>query len=336
MNQKDLISVIIPVYNVEKYLKRCIDSVLQQTYKELEIILIDDGSTDNCGLICDEYKVIDERIKVIHKKNGGVSDARNAGLEKCVGNYICFIDSDDYVVNDYIEYLYKILKNNNAEISSCNFEYVYETTKNVKIIDEHEKIYKYDRLTALRELLYQKNVDNSFWGKLFKKELFENIKFPYGKIYEDFAIFYKILLKSNLLVYSNLKKYLYLQREKSILSTPFGEKDLYMITVSKEMYNEIIKEYPTLDGALNSRILNMDFYLLRRMNKKYYLKEYQYLVNDIKKRRGIVRKDKEIKLKTKIAIYISYINIDSVKIFYNLAKKIKILGISKYLTKYKK
>lgn len=336
MKNEELISVIIPIYKVEKYIRKCINSIINQTYKNLEIILVDDGSPDKCGIICDEYKKIDNRIKVIHKKNGGLSDARNAGLDICKGQFVCFIDSDDYVLENYIEHLYTTLKENNANISCCNFEYVYENKNVGKIRDDKEKIYNFDTINALKELLYQKNIDNSMWAKLYDIHLFDNIRFPYGKIYEDFAIFYKLLLKTNKLVYSNQKKYLYLQREESILSTLFSEKDLVMITLAKEMYNEIINKYPELKDALDSRILNMDFYLIRRMNKKKYHKEYKDLVDDIKDRRINVKKDKNIKLKTKIAIYISYFNIDLVKIFYNLAKTTKVFGISKYLTKYKR
>lgn len=336
MEDEKLISIIVPVYKVEKYIRKCINSIINQTYKNIEVILVDDGSPDECGKICDEYKEKDNRIKVIHKKNGGLSDARNAGLDICNGEFVCFIDSDDYVLENYIEYLYMILKENNANISCCNFEYIYDNKIVKEFKNDKEKIHNYDKINALMELLYQKNIDTSMWAKLFDIKLFDNIRFPYGKIYEDFAVFYKLLLKTNKLVYSNQKKYLYLQREESILSTPFSDRDLYMITIIKEMYNEIIINYPELQDALNSRILNMDFYLIRRMNKREYRKEYKDLVNDIKSRRSNVRKDKKIKLKTKIAIYISYFNIDLVTIFYNLAKGTKMFGINKYLTKYKR
>jgi len=332
----DLISVIVPIYNVEKYLEKCINSIIEQTYQNIEIVLVDDGSSDNSGKICDEYASKDKRVKAMHKKNGGVSDARNFGVENANGKYIAFIDSDDYITNDYIEYLYRILKENNAEISCCNFEYVYSDKENKEIESQQEKLYTYNQLEALKDLLYQKNIDTSLWGKLIKKDLFNNIKFPYGEIYEDFAVFYKVLLKIEKIVYSNVKKYFYMQREKSILSTNFGKKDLYMVTAAEEMYNTISKQYPELESALNSRIINMDFYLLRRISKKENKQEYLNLKNDVKARRKIVVKDKNTKLKTKIAIYISYIDIRLVKYFYYIAKKMSFFGISNYLTKYKK
>lgn len=334
--ENDLISVIVPIYNVEKYLNKCINSIIEQTYQNIEIILVDDGSNDSSEKICDEYAKKDKRVKVIHKKNGGVSEARNFGIENSNGKYIAFIDSDDYITNDYIEYLYRILKENKADISCCNFEYVYSDKENKKIDNQQDNVYIYNQLEALKELLYQRNIDTSLWGKLIKKDLFDNLKFPCGEIYEDFAVFYKILLKIEKIIYSNIKKYFYMQREKSILSTNFGKKDLYMVIAAKEMYNTIIKQYPELKSALNSRIINMDFYLLRRISKKDNKKEYLNLKNDVKQRRKIVVKDKNAKLKTKIAVYISYINIELVKYFYYLAKKTKLFGISNYLTKYKK
>lgn len=334
--KEDLISIIIPVYNVEKYLNKCIDSIINQTYKNIEIILVDDGSMDNSGKICDEYARKDKRVKVIHKENGGVSDARNFGIDNSNGQYIAFVDSDDYIANDYVEYLYKILKENKADISCCNFEYVYNDKEKKETENQKENLYVYNQLESLKELLYQRNIDTSLWAKLIRKDLFDDVRFPYGEIYEDFAVFYKILLKIEKIVYSNIKKYFYIQREKSILSTNFGKKDLYMITASKEMYNTIIKQYPQLKSSLNNRIINMDFYLLRRINKKDNKQEYLNIKKDVKKRRKIVVKDKNSKLKTKIAVYISYINIGLVKYFYHIAKKTSLFGISNYLTKYKK
>ena len=132
---QDLISVIIPIYNVEQYLDRCIDSVKKQTYTNLEIILVDDGSPDNCGKMCDEYAEDDKRIKVIHKENGGLSDARNAGIEIATGEYITFIDSDDYVSLDYVEYMYKLLKDAGAKLSICGVMDVWKIrTLKMKIV----------------------------------------------------------------------------------------------------------------------------------------------------------------------------------------------------------
>ena len=136
----ELISVIVPVYNVEKYISRCIESIMKQTYKNIEIILIDDGSTDNSGKICDEYSLKDDRINVIHKKNGGLSDARNTGLDIAKGKYISLIDSDDFVSKFFIETLYNTCKNENCEIAICEYERVYEEKEEISDLENDNKV----------------------------------------------------------------------------------------------------------------------------------------------------------------------------------------------------
>ena len=156
---EDLITVIVPVFKVEKYLEKCVKSICCQTYKNLEIILVDDGSPDNCGKMCDKYAKSDKRIKVIHKENGGLSDARNAGIKMATGKYIAFVDSDDYVSNDYIEYMYKILKKENAKISICELQIVW---KNTTIENNKEnKVQKLTSKQALENLLYSQGIDVS-------------------------------------------------------------------------------------------------------------------------------------------------------------------------------
>ncbi len=156
---EDLITVIVPVFKVEKYLEKCVKSICCQTYKNLEIILVDDGSPDNCGKMCDKYAKSDKRIKVIHKENGGLSDARNAGIKMATGKYIAFVDSDDYVSNDYIEYMYKILKKENTKISICELQIVW---KNTTIENNKEnKVQKLTSKQALENLLYSQGIDVS-------------------------------------------------------------------------------------------------------------------------------------------------------------------------------
>lgn len=335
MSEK-LISIIIPTYNVEKYLDRCVNSVINQTYSNIEIVLVDDGSTDNSGVICDKYMKCDQRVKVIHKKNEGVAEARNVGLDNSNGEYVTFVDSDDYVPSDYVEYLYEILSLNKATISCCNFEYIYENSnQTIKSKNNKEIIVTYSNKEALEDLLYQRNIDTSPWGKLYRKEVFKNIRFPIGKIYEDFGTIYKVVSSAEKVVYSNQKKYYYLIRKDSTTGRSFSSKDFDMIELSKNLEKDIVTRYPEMKSAINSRIINMDFYFIRRMRRDEFKEEYDNIVSDIKKRRKNLLKDKKIKLKTRIGIYISYINIRLIKYVYNFAKKIKFFGISKYLTKYK-
>ncbi len=209
-----LISVIVPVYNVEKYLQKCVDSIINQTYQNLEIILVDDGSTDNSGKICDEYLKKDKRIKVIHKRNGGLSDARNWAIDVAEGEYIEFVDSDDYIEQDMIEFLYNNIEQYNADISICSY---YMIDEKECINQSTNELYVYSRLEILQEVLLDEKIRSYAWNKLFKKSLFDDIRFPVGKIFEDVITIGKLFEKSEKVVLNDVAKYYYRQREGSIL-----------------------------------------------------------------------------------------------------------------------
>ena len=214
----DLISVIVPVYNVEKYLRRCIDSIINQTYTNLEIILVDDGSPDNCGKICDEYADKDSRIKVIHQQNGGLSAARNAGLDIATGDYIGFVDSDDYIAPEMYEKLYEALVQSDADVSICNFQRVDEEGNRLKT---REKINNdiFTNYQALTELQGNKGLCFIIvCNKLFNKALFNEVRFPLGKKCEDNYIAHKLIYNSKRAVCIDDILYYYLQRETSIMS----------------------------------------------------------------------------------------------------------------------
>lgn len=220
---KDKISVIVPIYKVEEYLNRCIDSIINQTYSNLEIILVDDGSPDDCGKICDEYAKKDKRIKVLHKENGGLSDARNRGVEVASGKYVCFIDSDDFVNPLMIEVLYNNLIKYKADLSICNYK---QTSKSdidtVNISSENTKVFEgASIMNNLYNDLYV--VTEVAWNKLYKKDVWKNIKYPFGKIHEDAYVIHHILNACKKVVYSDLKLYYYFERENSITKV-FNEK----------------------------------------------------------------------------------------------------------------
>lgn len=246
---EELITIIIPIYQVENYLKKCLDSVINQTYKNLEIILVDDGSKDNSPQICDEYKRKDNRIKVIHKENGGLSDARNSGMKMATGKYIGFVDSDDYIKEDMYEILYKNMINTKADISICNLLMIKENDK-VEDIEEKQHIVEFGKKEALK-LLIENKIRSYAWNKLYKKELFDNIEFPKGKKMEDMAVMHKIFEKAEKVVYTDKIEYYYLQRSDSIL----GNIDLkltndlrYFVT---ERYKYVLERYPELKEVLN-------------------------------------------------------------------------------------
>ena len=205
------ISVIIPLYNVEKYIKRCIDSVIGQTYSDFELILVDDGSVDGSGDICDLYKEKDSRIKVIHKENEGVSVARNTGLKNATGEYICFIDADDYVSSVYLEKLCGALESGDYDMAMCDFDNftgdVYHGEK------EPASEYKDEYLT-IEELLKKIHITQGelyvvVWGKIFKRNIVENIEFPAGRICEDLAVLYRYYDKVKKAVRINSVLYYY-------------------------------------------------------------------------------------------------------------------------------
>lgn len=180
-----LVSVIIPVYKVEKYLNKCVDSVLSQTYKNLEIFLVDDGSPDNCPQMCDEYAKKDNRIKVIHKPNGGLSSARNAALDVCKGDYIAFVDSDDWIEPTYIEELYSAITKYDADISICGINYYTSELELIKNIT-YEYVDKDIYIENILDLFFSKNsLSHHAWAKLYKRDIFDGLRYPVGVNYED-------------------------------------------------------------------------------------------------------------------------------------------------------
>lgn len=268
VNEK--ISVIIPVYNVEKYLKQCIESVLNQTYENLEIILIDDGTKDNSGIICDDYSKKDNRIKVVHQKNMGLSGARNTGLKIATGDYISFIDSDDFIDNKMFEVMILALKENNADIVECGTifcneigEYIKENTIN--------NIRTYKNEEQIKELLTTGDITTTSWGKLYKRELFKNFEFPLGKYHEDTFTTYKLLHLSQKTTILNKGFYHYRQVDGSIMNSSFKLKHLDSIEATLERSKFIEKnysQYKKYDYAnivyscckVYERILLSDFY----------------------------------------------------------------------------
>lgn len=216
------ISIIVPVYNVEEYLNKCIDSILNQSFKNFEIILVDDGSTDRSKIICDEYSKLDTRVTVIHKVNGGQSSARNIGLNIAKGNYIGFIDSDDYIHPNMYDILYENIIKYNADMAICNYE---------KVFDEKECFYKNDNnkeiklLTNIEALGYLNGKYGSIYeipcNKIIKREVLGNLRFLENRIHEDNFIAHHLLYKSKTIVYDNCKLYYYVQRIGSTMNSKF-------------------------------------------------------------------------------------------------------------------
>lgn len=232
MNERDdmidngLVTVIVPVYNVEQYLDKCISSILQQSYKNLEIIVVDDGSTDGSSEICDIWSAKEKNIHVIHKENGGLSDARNAGLAVANGEYISFIDSDDWVQPKFIETLMRALKETKASIAECGVLYVDEQNHILRERNCKPKEVVKGRIEALRALVKEEEVYQTVWNKLYKREVLEGILFEKGKYNEDDFWTYQVFDRAEKVVVISDKLYCYLQRKSSIMGVGYQLKRL--------------------------------------------------------------------------------------------------------------
>lgn len=313
-----LITVITPCYNVEQYLPNCIDSILAQTYKNLEIWLVDDGSPDHCGEICDEYAARDKRIKVIHKENGGLSDARNVAIDRAHGEWITFIDSDDYVTNDYIETLYKLATKYDCEVAVGSF-ITYKENKKPDLKGNRYQEEKYAPLKAVEQMFYQNKFDTSAWAKLYHRRLFESgVRYPKGLLYEDLATTYLLMLESNGVAFTNKVIYFYLFRNSSIEGEYNPRKIMSGLTITKLMdaHYDLIKP---IENAYRCRKLSLFYHLIIPMPKDADGREA--VTEYIRKNRWKVLTDKRARKKARVAALLSYLGFDTVKFIFSFVKK---------------
>ena len=310
MNPK--ISVIIPVYNVGKYLKRCIDSIIQQNYDNLEIILVDDGSSDNSGKICDEYAVIDKRIIVIHKSNGGLSDARNRGLEICTGKYISFVDSDDWIEKDF----YKFAVNNLGENDLLIFDYYLTDGKNKKCINTLSKSCKLTVGECLLELS-KANIQSYAWNKLYKRELFLSIRFPKGRNYEDQAIMHLIVHNCNRIKYFNKAFYNYYQNQNSITHTVNlkNYRDFLYVNILRGRF--LKKNYPEIyEYHLSTIYAAIAKLCWLYHNDEKYKSRYEFLRKFILARLKANWFNSKISYRSKVKMFLCFFDLNIIKLLY--------------------
>ncbi len=313
---KPLISVIVPVYKVEKYLHNCVDSILNQSYKNIEIILIDDGSSDGCPSICDEYVKKDNRVVVIHKKNGGLSDARNAGINVAKGKYITFVDSDDTVREDYIKQLYETVEENSADIAICGHTAIYGNN-NIEYSSNNRGLLT--QKEALERILYHKDFNSSSWAKMYERSLFRDICFPKGENYEDTSTTYKLFLRSKRIGYNLKSQYNYIIRNDSIMTHSFDEKDLLLIESWKKMASCIVEKYPDLKNGAIRGVAYARFCILRKaINATERSKALEKnLKKEILKDKKTLLFDKNCPKRDKIAILLLYLGIPVFKKCWN-------------------
>ena len=241
------VSIIVPIYKVEKYLKRCVDSLLNQTYTNLEIILVDDGSPDHCGHLIDQYAKLDTRVKAFHKENGGLSDARNYGMQHVTGDYTIFVDSDDWIEQYAIETLIEACKAYQADIVQSAFYYSYNDylLLDERYVSQTDGPQVLDNQTLMRELVINEKVKNFAWGKLYRTDLIRDLPFKKGVLFEDVFWAHKVMQRVKRYIILNSPMYFYVQREDSIVST-YTLKNLDILRGLKERHVFIEKYYKDL------------------------------------------------------------------------------------------
>ena len=297
------ISVIVPVFKVEEYLDRCVESILAQTYKNLEVWLVDDGSPDRCGQICDAWAKKDERIKVIHKPNGGLADARNVAIEVATGDYLCFIDSDDYISKCYVEFLYSMIEKFGVETSVVNFKTFHQgdVLEDEPTIDDAVRL---DSVKALETMFYQGRFDTTAWGKMYHRRLFEDVRYPTDCVIEDCPTTYRLIDKSNGVAVSANQQYYYLLRDDSIEGAPFSEKK--MDSAMKVFdYWECNKQIVCkVQRAYECRLISLAMHFLMKAPDGYH--RIDEIMSIIKRYRFRVLTDSNARVKARIACLVSY------------------------------
>ena len=273
LNDNPLISIIIPIYNVSDYLERCVKSVQKQSYTNLEIILVDDGSTDNSGAICDDLGKDDDRIKTIHQNNMGLAGARNTGIDACSGDYICFVDSDDYVHPDYVRYLLKICVDNNCEIGICG-HFPTDKMESFHEVNWDEKAIVYDKKQIFDSFYSDMHVPIVIaWNKIYSRQCIGNIRYDAGYIHEDEGTTFKFMYNASKIAYGKERLYYYFDRADSITGQSYSKKRLDILKAYEnriEFYHDH-NEHEYFDRECQ-------FYLSEILS--HYYKVYHYLQKD--------------------------------------------------------
>lgn len=278
-----LISVIVPIYNSEKYLEECIRSIFNQTYKNLEILLIDDGSTDNSGNICNKFSEEDNRIKVVHKRNCGIASARNCGILHSTGDYISFIDSDDCIASDFYEILLSVSQKYDADISI-----IKETSKEDEIYIKHridnQCINIFKQKQAIKKLLDAKPFHFEVWNRLYKKNIIKLNDFPHYYVGEDALATLEFFKRSKKIVFIDCPKYYYRPSETGVTRQKINDKKLDIIIVLDILLEEIRKNYPDLTYKMIAKKVYFYAHLIKQMLDSGYddIKNYKMMLNYIR------------------------------------------------------
>ena len=316
--EQPLISLIVPCYNVEQYLPKCVDSILRQSYHNLEIWLVDDGSPDKCGKICDDYAKQDNRVRVIHKVNGGLSDARNVAIDQATGEWITFVDSDDYLADDCVETLYRLVEKYGCEVSVALFETFYEgETPNISNSLSVEE--KMEPVKAVEQMFYQKYFDTSAWAKRYHRRLFEDgIRYPKGLIYEDLATTYLLMLKSNGVAYVDKVVYYYLLRSSSIEGeyNPKKIKSGLAVIELMDAQSDLLRP---LEKAYRCRKFSLFYHLIIPTPKDAVGRDV--MADYLRQNRWKVLIDKRARKKARMAAFLSFGGLNFIKFVFSFINK---------------
>ena len=298
------ISVIIPAYNIENYIEKCVNSVLNQSFSDFEILLVDDGSKDNTPMICDKLGEKDKRITVIHKENGGLSDARNFGIRKSTGKYIAFIDGDDSVDKDYLKELHNLITmEDGIEVSIVSGVAFGENA-----IPNGTKA-TFSKVTTSEEIVKKVSlcdgIDQAVWGKLFLADLWKDFEFPVGKLYEDYLTIYRILAKTHKVAYSDAQMYFYFQHSESIMHMKCSEKTLFVLDVADQETEFMLKIWPNISDeiiGLQVRVYLKNLQQILNTGKDAFPNYQKRIIKLVKKHSGLLLRSKKIRRKDKIKI----------------------------------
>lgn len=301
--QYPLISIIVPIFGVEKYLNKCINSIVKQTYTNLEIILVDDGSPDNCPTVCDEWGQRDARICIVHKKNGGLSDARNTGIALANGEYISFVDGDDWLKPEFLETLFNLLEMEKADIAEGGVEYFDEAGKCIRERCYSEKIKTLNKIDALKALVKEEGLYQTVWNKLYKRKVLEGILFKKGKYNEDDFWTYQVFDRAERVVVTSDKLYCYLQRESSIMGRGYRIKRLDGLKARFERM-EYFQKYKELADFTKARIFYDCMFHFQAALKWLTMPEQKivtdYVIENMKKVTDVTYKNSDVPLKYQI------------------------------------
>ena len=303
----ELISVIVPVYNIQSYIGDCLESIRRQSCKNIEVLIVDDGSTDSSGKICDKFACLDERFKVFHKKHEGLSAAREYGIDKAKGEYYVFVDGDDQIALNLVSYLHEMIIETGAQIGICDLLHCYEGSQ-INYKKETNRIV-YDSDDAITHMLYQKSFLVSFCGKIYNKECFAGITFPRDLLFEDSAVMCQIIDKAEKVVYSNARLYAYIHRENTITTREFSDRDIDILVIGKQILKYLKNRDVELRKAAYVYFINSCMRVFLNIpREKRYSKVIYHCENSIKKGRWKCILNPKVRMKLKASLILFSIN----------------------------